>query len=184
MNAENGVVHILGDNGSGKTSILKAIVGINQFNGHVIFNHKDTQRLTAIEKLAIVFCPDKYIFSTVISAKEYLDFCARSYKIQTNDESYNMLVEELGIPKNKLLEEIRNLSYGTVKKILLAATFLPTAKLIVMDEPINGLDTKGKDWLAAKIDKGREEHLFLITCHDKSWLNQFSPQEAWVRAVI
>ena len=181
LQAENGVVNIAGENGIGKTSILKSVVGIHKFQGHAIFNDKDIRDFNALEKSSIVFCPDKYLFSEAITAKEYLDFIALSYNILPDTQPYRDSIKELGIPNKKLTEEIRTLSYGTVKKLLLAATFLPTAKLIVMDEPINGLDAKGKDWLASQIQYRLNDHLFLMTCHDKSWLKQFSPQEAWVQ---
>lgn len=180
--AENGVINIRGENGSGKTSILRALAGIYKFEGSVTLNSKDIRRLDPKEKLLISFCPDKYIFSDVISAKEYLDFITLAYKLPLDEAPYAHIIKELGISNDKLIQEVKNLSYGTIKKVLLAAAFLPKTKLVIMDEPINGLDAMGKEWLAKQIQKRMKDTLFLITCHDTSWLEQFSPKDAWVKA--
>ena len=172
---DTGIVHLLGGNGVGKTSLLQSIVGILDFKGHGELAGKNIKKMSPEDKRIMSYCPDQYLFSSDLSPLEYLEFVSLSYGIKPNKKKYLSFISKLGVSEGLLNRKIKDLSYGTIKKVLIAAAFLPEAKLVLMDEPINGLDQVGKRVLSEYIRKQLKKTVFIIVCHDEEWMNQYDP---------
>lgn len=177
---DRGVVHIIGKNGVGKTSMLKAIMGIYKFEGQGYINGKNITSLTPTDKKMLSYCPDKYAFSDDLTPLEYLEFVSLSYGIADNSLLCRNLLIEFGVDHSLLKRKINQLSYGTIKKVLITATLISDAKIILMDEPTNGLDKTGKSVLREYINGYREDHIFIIICHDEKWISQYKPTKVQV----
>ncbi|WP_231491066.1 ATP-binding cassette domain-containing protein [Pedobacter sp. Leaf170] len=141
MQLSNGHIYgLLGKNGAGKSTLLKNLAGLVYAQSGTLdvmgFNPAKRQP-QLLEQ--ICFIPEElYLPSVKIDA--YLKANAPFYK-NFNHEYFDSLIKEFDIPAgNKLI----NMSYGQKKKFIIAFGLATEAKLIIMDEPTNGLDIPSK----------------------------------------
>ena len=174
--ANVGVSHIVGRNGIGKTTLLRAISGIYSYQGSCLINDTSVKDLNSVQKRQRSYCPDSYQFSELITPYQYLRFISQAYNVDIGDWIFDES-ESLGLRKSILTKKrINELSYGMKKKILLLSVLITGSQIILMDEPLNGLDTIGKDYLASYIRTNISNKVFIMTCHDEHWIKQFEPQ--------
>jgi ABC-2 type transport system ATP-binding protein len=129
---------LIGANGAGKTSSIRALLGmlkIKQGEINILGEKKCTPDV--LKKLG--FAPEEATPPEYLTAKEYLEFLA---KLKTDDPSQNRnQIEEFlnwfELDPNKL---VRKYSKGMKRRLVLAQAFLGKPELIILDEPLNGLD--------------------------------------------
>ena len=129
---EGSAIHVLGSNGSGKTSLLKIISGLTRQTRGAIKknNNKD-----------ICFIGHKNALKQYLTVEDNLSLL--EIEAHTKLQSFLQL---LGL--EKLLDVIvANLSYGQQKKLALLRLFLNDSDLLILDEPCVGLDKKSQDIL-------------------------------------
>ncbi|MDO3410274.1 ABC transporter ATP-binding protein [Saccharibacillus sp. CPCC 101409] len=136
------VLGLLGPNGSGKTTAMKAIVGLlSRDAGEVsLFGLDPAEHLPAI--LARTGCmiesPGLYPYLT---AEQNLRLTGRFYPGFDTD-AVGALLDEVGLlPQRR--EKVRRFSMGMKQRLALAAALLPKPDLLVLDEPTNGMDIEG-----------------------------------------
>ncbi len=138
---EKGFVYgLLGKNGAGKTTLLKIAAGvIFPSKGEcLVFDEPSIKRLPETLK-EIFFIPESFVLPEV-SAEIYCKLNAFFYERFDNDIFYRKM-EEFEIPKDA---KISNLSFGQKKKFLLAFGIATNCKILIFDEPTNGLDIPSK----------------------------------------
>jgi len=150
----------LGPNGAGKTTTIKMIVGLySPTSGKIFINEKDIQKFPLEAKRIIGYIPDEPFLYDKLTGLEYLYFSGGLFEIDKNtlkqriEEMIQML--ELGDWIYKLTEEF---SRGMRQRIAIASALLHNPKVIVIDEPIVGLDPVSasivKKILRKKADEG------------------------------
>ncbi|MCX8011407.1 MAG: ABC transporter ATP-binding protein [Ignavibacteria bacterium] len=132
----------LGPNGAGKTTTIKMITGLfAPTEGQICINGFDIQREPNLAKMHIGYIPDEPFLYDKLTGKEYLYFSGGLYKLDKAvlksriDELTETL--EIGNWVNKLTEEY---SRGMSQRIVIASALLHNPKVIVIDEPMVGLD--------------------------------------------
>lgn len=132
---------LIGHNGAGKTTTLKMIMGIlRPTNGKITINGKEIRESIEIKKL-LSYVPDKPIVLLELTGNEYLNFIANMYEVEV--EERNNLVQDLAKKfkiENDLNARLSSYSHGMRKKIMIVGAFLSGAKLLILDEPLTGLD--------------------------------------------
>lgn len=139
---ENGILGLLGSNGAGKSTVMNIMCGVlNQTSGSVEINGIDTRKNPVEAKKQIGFLPQKaplYFDNTV---DEYLSHCAylRLMDPLIISTAMETVKKKCGIShfSNRL---IKNLSGGYQQRVGIAASIIHNPKLVVLDEPTNGLD--------------------------------------------
>jgi ABC-2 type transport system ATP-binding protein len=169
-----GVTQLSGENGCGKTSLLKAMVGQYDFSGDFLIHGKSLNKNPVAYKLQCGYCPDSIEFPQCVTVIEYFRFVSdafnKKYDRSTED---NCLAIGLHPYINK---KISDLSYGNRKKVLLVASIIAQPALWIMDEPLNGLDERGLSWLEERVAMQMPNTAIFIVCHDQSWVDQFNPR--------
>ncbi len=153
---------LLGKNGAGKTTLLKVMTGL-VFPGEGscrIAGYDASERMPSCLE-DICFIPEEYHLPSV-KIESYVSINAPFYK-RFDHEKLAWLLKEFQLnPQNKL----NQLSYGQKKKFLLAFGLSTSARLLLMDEPTNGLDIPSKSQfrkvIAASVN---EEQCVLISTH-------------------
>ncbi len=149
-------VGLLGANGAGKSSTLKALLGmLRPSGGEIKILGGEPGSFSNFEKLG--FAPEEGVPPDYLSGKEYLSFVSRLKKPSKREHSEE--VEELlswfELDPRK---PIREYSKGMKRRITLAQAFLGEPDLVVLDEPLNGLDplmiVKLRNRLNEKRNKG------------------------------
>ena len=134
----------LGPNGAGKTTTIKMIVGLlrpNRGDVYVCGHHVGTNGLAAKARLAYV--PDQPFLYEKLSGREFLYFVAEMYDIPEDrrDRKLASLIRRLDI--SEFLDELtESYSHGMKQKVVLAAALLHDPSVLVIDEPMVGLDPR------------------------------------------
>lgn len=142
---EGSMVGFLGANGAGKTTSLKIIMDfIRPSNGHVTFGTK-----LGVNKLEIFknigFLPERPYFYPNLTGDEFLHFMGKLSEVPVNQikQEINKWAPRFKID-HALKRELKTYSKGMLQRIGFLATILHHPQLIILDEPISGLDPIGR----------------------------------------
>jgi ABC-2 type transport system ATP-binding protein len=135
----------LGPNGAGKTTTIKMIAGLlRPTSGRIHLAGFDLDREPEKAKSVLGFIPDRPFLYEKLSASEFLRFVAGLYGIDGHEVGRRIdeLLElvELTHVKTELIESF---SHGMKQRLVMAAAFIHDPQVLVVDEPMVGLDPKG-----------------------------------------
>ena len=135
----------LGPNGAGKTTTIKMMAGLlRPTSGRIVLAGHDLDLEPEKAKAALGFIPDRPFLYEKLSATEFLQFVAGIYGINGHDAGRRIeeLLElvELTEFRGNLVESF---SHGMKQRLVMAASFIHEPKVLVVDEPMVGLDPKG-----------------------------------------
>lgn len=135
----------LGPNGAGKTTTIKLLAGLLKPNdGTIEISGYDIQKDPQKVKGIIGYIPDKAFIYEKLTGGEFLDFVAELYQVNGNfvREKREELLNLFAIKdfENELVEAY---SHGMRQKLVITAALIHNPKVIIVDEPMVGLDPKG-----------------------------------------
>jgi ABC-2 type transport system ATP-binding protein len=137
------IVGLVGANGAGKTTTLRAITGIlRPTRGTIRVGGCDLEREPVAAKRQFAYIPDTVYPYDLLTVTEHLHFIALAYRIKDAETKYTALLEELGLA-DKRDQMASTLSRGMTQKLALACAFLREPRVIILDEPLTGLDPRG-----------------------------------------
>ena len=134
----------IGHNGAGKTSTLKCIVGIQDFDeGEIYINSKSIKNQPIECKRLFAYIPDNPDIYDFMTGIQYLNFVADIFEVSQQERSelikkYADMFEISG----SLNDAINSYSHGMKQKLVIISALIHSPKLIIMDEPFVGLDPK------------------------------------------
>jgi ABC-2 type transport system ATP-binding protein len=153
---------MLGANGAGKSTLLKLLAGLSfpQQGSCKVLGHVPAERQPGF--LADIFLLPEEIFVAPVTPAIYARRYGSLYP-RFDRPTYDKLLADLALPADRKLTEY---SYGQKKKFLLAFGIATNARLLIMDEPTNGLDIPGKShFRRALINHFTPDRSFLISTH-------------------
>ena len=136
------VLGYLGPNGSGKSTTVKMLVGLMPpSHGQILFNGADIQDNLVEYKAQVGYVPEEAHVYTYLTGPEYLRFVGRlrqmpAAKLETKIDRFLRIFSL----DNDYHAPLASFSKGMRQKILLAAALLHNPRIIVLDEPVSGLD--------------------------------------------
>ena len=154
------VALLLGPNGSGKTTSMKLIAGLcRQTSGEVLF---EGQRIGAKSKARIAYMPTENYFYSYMTVKD----TGRYYADFFPDFDANRFDEWLRRMELTPEDKVRQLSSGMAAKLRLALILSRDAKLMLFDEPLNGVDILTRQQVIEAIMSARDpSRTLLISTH-------------------
>ncbi|KPK65528.1 MAG: ABC transporter [Planctomycetes bacterium SM23_32] len=141
----------LGPNGAGKTTTIKLIVGLlRPTAGRVLLNGHDIQREPIAARSMLSYVPDQPFLYDKLTGREFLHFIGSVYGMtrqQIRDKTaYLSELFEVG----DFLDELgQTYSHGMKQRVVVSAALLHEPRVLVIDEPMVGLDPKGANTLKA-----------------------------------
>ncbi len=170
---EGDILAFIGPNGSGKTTTIKLILGLQKIDsGEVLINGKDiTQDFEdAIRKVgAIVENPDSYMYLT---GWQNLRLIADYYG-NISDEDINELVKYVGL-ESRINDKVNKYSLGMRQRLGIARALLNKPNILILDEPTNGLDPEGIKDLRVLLKRLASDGMgILISSHNLAELESF-----------
>lgn len=139
---EGEIYGFLGANGAGKTTTIRMIVGlIKPTKGNIFINGYDVQKqfVKAVNSVGcIVENPDMYLDFT---GRENLNIFAKLYG-NVDKKRIEEVIEIIGL-KDRIDDKVKKYSLGMKQRLGLGQALLPKPKLLILDEPTNGLDPLG-----------------------------------------
>ena len=132
------IIGLLGPNGAGKSTLFKILSGfIKDYDGEIKIYDIDIHKNSISAKSKIGYLPEKNPLYDEMYVKEYLKFICKIHKIK--DSSINTIISRVGL-KNEKNKLIKNLSKGYKQRVGLAQALIHEPEVIILDEPISGLD--------------------------------------------
>jgi len=151
---------LLGPNGAGKTTTLRMVAGLTQpDSGAVAIFGVDARTDPAAAKALLAWAPDEAMIYDKLSPLEYLEFVAGLWNIEPRaaKAKAEQLLETLGLT-SEARRRCEGFSRGMKQKVALAGALIHDPKLLILDEPLTGLDAAAarlvKDMLRARVDAG------------------------------
>lgn len=157
------VTVLLGPNGAGKSTLMKSIIGFLQYEGDITvggFSNKTNQA-----RAILGYVPELPSLYPNLTVSEHMEFLARAYRLKNYSEQVEELFRrfELTDKKRKFGDE---LSKGMQQKLNLCIGLLPQPKVLLLDEPMIGLDPHAIKELKSIIEQMRSEgRTLLVSTH-------------------
>jgi len=157
---------LLGPNGAGKTSLINILAGLSRattgsvrVQGHdVVADFATTRRLLGI-------VPQELVFDPFFSVRESLRIQSSYFGLKRNDDWTDELLTHLGLA-DKAEANMRQLSGGMKRRVLVAQALVHRPPVIVLDEPTAGVDVELRQTLWHFISRlNKEGHTVLLTTH-------------------
>ena len=157
------VTVLLGPNGAGKSTLMKSIIGFLRYDGEITVGGFPN-KTTAARRL-LGYIPEMPSLYPNLTASEHMEFVARAYRLtdykQRADELFDRF--ELNDKRKKFGDE---LSKGMQQKLNICLGLLPEPKMLLLDEPMIGLDPHAIKQLKSIIEQMRNEgKTLLVSTH-------------------
>lgn len=136
--AEGNILALCGGNGAGKSTLIRMITGlIKPTTGTVTLDGANQKKDRQKFNNSFGYMPDDFNFQPSIRARETIQFYAHLKKI--NDKRVAEVIENVGLTEH-MTKRMGTFSKGMKQRLLLAQAMLAKPKLLILDEPTNGLD--------------------------------------------
>ena len=163
---EHSIYGFVGRNGAGKTTAMKAILGLLRVDeGEILVaGEKVTFGQTATNR-HIGYLPDVPEFYPFMTAREYLRLCGESLGMNSADikKRSDELLERVGLADEK--HRIRGFSRGMKQRLGIAQALLDNPKLLICDEPTSALDPIGRKEILDILLSVKEQTTVLFSTH-------------------
>lgn len=154
---------LLGPNGAGKSTIIKSIAGLLRFQGDIRIQGLPSRSLEAKKQFAYV--PEIPAMFEALTVREHIEYMRKAYDSAVTDEEVEALLArfELDDKQDKLGNE---LSKGMMQKVSICCALCVLPKVILLDEPMVGLDPKAIKELKEVVLELKEKNVtVLISTH-------------------
>ena len=168
---------IIGENGAGKSTLIKAILGEVKHGGVILFRDKENSG----DKIKIGYVPQRLdienspatVYDVVTSYTSNSPVFA--IKSKNKYEEIKKHLKEFGA--DKLIDsKINSLSGGQLQRVMLAIATMPYPDLLLLDEPISGIDRNGKEQFYKTIAELKENHdlAIILVSHDFEYVKKYA----------
>ncbi len=157
---------LLGPNGAGKTTLISILAGLTRASaGRATVMGHDVQGAPGDARRALGIVPQELVFDPFFSVRETLRIQSGYFGVHHNDAWIDELLAELGLA-DKGNANMRQLSGGMKRRVLVAQALVHRPPVIVLDEPTAGVDVELRQTLWQFIGRlNRAGHTVLLTTH-------------------
>ena len=159
------VMGFLGPNGAGKTTSMRVITGyLKSDSGNVIINNKDIEIDPIHTKSMIGYLPEGVPLYLDFSPYLYLDYVCQVRNIKNSKAAIKKVINDLQLEEVKDVP-IETLSKGFKRRVGIAQALIHNPKLLILDEPTDGLDPLQKFEVRKLIKKLSKTKAIIISTH-------------------
>jgi ABC-2 type transport system ATP-binding protein len=157
---------LLGPNGAGKTTMISILAGLTRASaGHVRVLGHDVQADYAQARRSLGVVPQELVFDPFFNVREALRIQSGYFGVRNNDAWIDELLDSLGLA-DKADANMRQLSGGMKRRVLVAQALVHKPPVIVLDEPTAGVDVELRQMLWQFIARlNKQGHTVLLTTH-------------------
>ena len=168
---------LIGRNGAGKSTLLRAILGEIKHTGDILFKNKDNDG----KKIKIGYVPQKLnvenspmtVYDMVASYTSNIPvFLRKDKKLY---EEIKKHLEEFGA-EELIDSKVSRLSGGELQRVMMAIATMPYPDLLILDEPISGMDKNGKEQFYSRINDLKKNHdlAIILVSHDFDYVKKYA----------
>lgn len=168
---------LIGKNGAGKSTLLRAILGEIKHTGRITFKNKDNDG----KKIRIGYVPQK--LNVENSPMTVYDMAA-SYTsnipvfLKKNKKLYEEIKKHLSEfgAEDLIDSKVSRLSGGELQRVMMAIATMPYPDLLILDEPISGMDRNGKEQFYSRINDLKMNHdlAIILVSHDFDYVKKYA----------
>jgi ABC-2 type transport system ATP-binding protein len=157
---------LLGPNGAGKTTLISILAGLSRATeGRVLVHGHDVQTDYAQARRLLGVVPQELVFDPFFTVREALRIQSGYFGVKGNEAWIDELLDSLGLA-DKANANMRQLSGGMKRRVLVAQALVHKPRVIVLDEPTAGVDVELRQTLWQFIAKlNKQGHTVLLTTH-------------------
>jgi ABC-2 type transport system ATP-binding protein len=157
---------LLGPNGAGKTTLISILAGlVRASEGRVTVMGHDVVADYAAARKSLGIVPQELVFDPFFSVRETLRIQSGYFGVRGNDAWIDELLDHLGLA-DKANANMRQLSGGMKRRVLVAQALVHRPPVIVLDEPTAGVDVELRQTLWQFVSRlNREGRTVLLTTH-------------------
>ena len=157
---------LLGPNGAGKTTLISILAGLSRASsGRVLVHGHDVQTDYGQARRLLGVVPQELVFDPFFSVREALQIQSGYFGVKHNSDWIDELLSSLGLT-DKANANMRQLSGGMKRRVLVAQALVHKPRVIVLDEPTAGVDVELRQTLWQFIAKlNKQGHTVLLTTH-------------------
>jgi|TARA_B100000959_G_C14881357_1_gene582657 ABC-type multidrug transport system ATPase subunit len=156
-------VALWGTNGAGKTTIIRCILGLLNYEGSIELNGLDIQRYPKDARSIVGYVPQEVTFYGDLTVAETLNLSAQLRHISQDQVSQTLDLVSLGNQKGK---KVRELSGGMQQRLGMAVALLGNPPILLLDEPTSSLDVDSRRQMVSLLDSLRgPDRVLVITSH-------------------
>ena len=159
------VMGFLGPNGAGKTTSMRVITGyLRSDGGTVLINNKDIEQDPIFTKSMIGYLPEGVPLYLDFSPYLYLDYVCQVRNIKNSSKAIKKVISDLQLEEVKDVP-IETLSKGFKRRVGIAQALIHNPKLLILDEPTDGLDPLQKFEVRKLIKNLSKTKAIIISTH-------------------
>ena len=184
---------IVGPNGAGKSTALSAITQGAPYTGSVLFEGQDVKKMKSARRAqAIGVLSQNHFVGYGFTVEEVVRLGRFAYsggllgRSQTEDAKHVEHALTLTGMQDKRQQSVLTLSGGELQRVLLALALEPMPNMLILDEPLSGVDVEGMELLMDMLDEIRKTYdlSILMTTHDFSMLGRYADRVVLLREKI
>ncbi len=168
LRLDRGLLAVAGRNGSGKTTLLKILAGLMRPSGGRVIVERDGRPLAGeARRLAVGFAgPDLSLYAE-LTALENLRFFRAAAGCPAADEELRRRLEETGLAGEAVDRHVEEFSTGMRQRLRVAFALLFDPPVLVLDEPMSGLDTEGREMVQRVVARARTRGPVVLASNDE-----------------
>ncbi len=147
---------LTGLNGCGKSTLIKCILDLAAIDSGNIELSGNSHRNVSARK-TIAYLPECFSLPAYLKSSDFMFYLLRLHGVPRNDTAIKAMLESLGLESNVLKLSVHKLSKGMMQKIGLAACLLSNKNLLILDEPMSGLDPKARVLFKRQLQRAKEK---------------------------
>ncbi len=157
---------LLGPNGAGKSTLISAIAGLIKVNsGNISILGADVQKDYRQARMKLGVVPQEIVMDPFFTVRETLRFQSGYFGLRNNDQWIDELLEQLGL-SDKADSNMRKLSGGMKRRVLIAQALVHKPEVLVLDEPTAGVDVELRQSMWRFVRRlHKEGHTIVLTTH-------------------
>lgn len=157
---------LLGPNGAGKTTLISAIAGLNKLSsGSIAVMNHDVYKQAVAARMNLGLVPQELVFDPFFTVREILNIQSGYFGLRNNHDWIDEMLQQLGL-YDKANTNLRNLSGGMKRRVMVAQALVHKPPVIILDEPTAGVDVELRHSLWAFMQRlNQEGHTIILTTH-------------------
>jgi len=174
---------LLGPNGAGKTTLISIVAGLTRAtSGQVVVNGHDVQSDYRMARRCLGVVPQELVFDPFFSVRETLRIQSGYFGLRQNDDWIDEVMANLDLTA-KADANMRSLSGGMKRRVLVAQALVHRPPVIVLDEPTAGVDVELRQGLWQFVRRlNRDGHTIVLTTHYLEEAQQMCSRIAMLKA--
>ena len=147
---------LVGMNGSGKSTLIKSILDLVGINAGTISIQNHSHREVSSRK-NIAYLPDRFSPPAHLRSQDFIQYMLKLHGSDCEQNKIDEILKGLDLDKDVMQESVNKLSKGMTQKLGLASCLLSGKSLLILDEPMSGLDPRARILFKKQLKKLKQQ---------------------------